>query len=93
MNIVLYISCALLGIVLDWAIHGRFVLYIESLRGIRPNHDYRRYVFPRILLTICGSALMAYGSTHAKLYNLAFLLGLLLFLASNVYSIVKSYLP
>ncbi len=87
----IYVACVSIGIALDWAILGRVALYTESIGGTKPKSTYKKILFPRMIVTICGLALISYSVDHNGAHNITLWLGLTLFFLSIFYSIVRSY--
>lgn len=89
----LYLGCLLVGLALDWAIHGRALLYVSSIWHVESRKNYANGIFPRIIFTMIGITAIVYDAFNYTPLREWLWVGVALFLASIIYGIVISYWP
>ncbi|WP_395613084.1 hypothetical protein [Allosphingosinicella sp.] len=82
-----YLPIAIIaGLALDWAFVDRFQNVVRIFWGVDESHGYRDLLFPRVIVTIFGSALMFLGGTASPVNALLVFTGAALFLLSTFYA-------
>jgi hypothetical protein len=78
------------GVALDWAFYDRTMLSLQVLVKSQPKAGYFDQIFPRIILSMVGAMLIAYG-TYGEVKLIPVLIGAAIFVASSIYSYYASY--
>lgn len=81
---------AVLGI--DWALYDGTYRSLKAFYRIPEDIDYRRLIFPRILLTLCAAALMSAATLRVEPDVPLAITGFLLFLIASAYGQIRTYL-
>jgi len=91
--ILYYIAIIFAGVLLDWALYGGMSLSISVLTRREYGSGFRDHIFPHVLFTAVGATLIAVGTYSDESDRRIFLVGVAIFVMSNIYLHLVSFWP
>ncbi len=84
----IYVFLAIiLGLIMDWVFFERLTMIIGAVGSPMENHAYRDLLFPRVIITIISSAVIAIGVLSEPERVILLIGGFAAFVAANLYAV------